>query len=93
MRDLELAAPRLRAVLCLGGIAWRAALSACRTLGWEVPRPRPPFGHGVVLPLATPTGRVVRLVGCYHVSPHNTFTGRLTPAMLDAVLDDLRHPG
>jgi uracil-DNA glycosylase family 4 len=92
-RDLELALPRLRAVLCLGGIAWGAALSAFRALGWEVPRPRPRFGHGVVLPLAAPTGRVVRLVGCYHVSPHNTFTGRLTPAMLDAVLTELREPG
>ena len=40
--------------------------------------------------LTTPEGRGIRLVGCYHVSPHNTFTGRLTPAMLDAVLLSLR---
>ena len=42
--------------------------------------------------LTTPEGRGIRLVGCYHVSPHNTFTGRLTPAMLDAVLVSLRAP-
>ena len=46
-----------------------------------------------MLPLATPSGRVVRLVGCYHVSPHNTYTGRLTPEMLDAVLASLRDRG
>ena len=40
--------------------------------------------------LRTPQGRAVRLVGCYHVSPHNTYTGRLTPQMLDAVLLSLR---
>lgn len=92
-RDVELALPHLRAVLCLGGIAWDATLAAARALGWAVPRPKPRFGHAVVLPLATPDGRVVRVVGCYHVSPHNTFTGRLTPAMLDAVLTSLREAG
>ena len=91
-RDLELAAPRLRAVLCLGAIGWDAALGAARALGWEVPRPKPRFGHAVEVPLGLPEGRTVRLVGCYHVSPHNTFTGRLTPAMLDDVLVGLRHP-
>jgi len=40
--------------------------------------------------LGTPEGRSIRLVGCYHVSPHNTYTGRLTPQMLDAVLLSLR---
>ncbi|MGG5260208.1 uracil-DNA glycosylase [Phycicoccus avicenniae] len=89
-RDLTLAAPRLRAVLCLGSIGWDAALAAARALGWEVPRPKPRFGHAAEVALTTPDGRSVRLVGCYHVSPHNTFTGRLTPAMLDEVLVGLR---
>jgi uracil-DNA glycosylase family 4 len=89
-RDLELAAPRLRAILCLGAIGWDAALAATRSLGWEVPRPKPRFGHGAEVPLTTTDGHGIRLVGCYHVSPHNTFTGRLTPAMLDDVLLSLR---
>jgi uracil-DNA glycosylase len=89
-RDLQLAAPRLRAVLCLGAIGWDAALTAARSLGWEVPRPKPRFGHAAEVMLSTPEGRGIRLVGCYHVSPHNTFTGRLTPQMLDAVLLSLR---
>ena len=89
-RDLELAAPRLRAILCLGAIGWDAALAATRALGWDVPRPKPRFGHGAEVTLTTTDGHGIRLVGCYHVSPHNTYTGRLTPAMLDEVLLSLR---
>jgi uracil-DNA glycosylase len=89
-RDLALSAPRLRAILCLGAIGWDAALTAARGLGWDVPKPKPRFGHAAEVTLTTPEGRGIRLVGCYHVSPHNTFTGRLTPAMLDDVLLSLR---
>lgn len=85
-RDLELAAPRLRSVLALGSIAWDAALGSARRLGWEVPRPKPRFGHAAEAELTTPDGRVVRLVGSYHVSQQNTFTGKLTEAMLDAAI-------
>lgn len=91
-RELELAAPRLRAVLCLGALAWDATLAAGRALGWDVPRPKPRFGHGQEVRIATREDRSFRLVGSYHVSPHNTFTGRLTPEMLDDVLRGLR-PG
>ena len=89
-RDLELATPRLRAILCLGAIGWDGALAAATAAGWDVPRPKPRFGHGAEATLTTPAGRGIRLVGCYHVSPHNTFTGRLTPQMLDDVLRSLR---
>jgi uracil-DNA glycosylase len=89
-RDIELATPRLRAILCLGAIGWDVALGAARRLGWAVPSPRPRFEHAAEVPLQTPEGHDIRLVGCYHVSPHNTFTGRLTPQMLDDVLLSLR---
>lgn len=89
-RDLTLAAPHLRFIVCLGGIAWDAVLKATRDLGWEVPRPKPRFGHDVRALLRTPADRDIELVGCYHVSPHNTFTGRLTPQMLDEVLVSVR---
>ena len=46
--------------------------------------------HGAEVLLGRPDGSAVRLVGCYHVSPHNTFTRRLTPEMLDEVLIGLR---
>jgi uracil-DNA glycosylase family 4 len=71
---------QLKCIVCLGGFAWDAVL---RVLGQrlEVPRPQPRFGHGAVARV----GKYV-LVGCYHPSQQNTFTGRLTGAMLDAVL-------
>lgn len=89
-RDLQLATPRLRAVMCLGAIGWAATLAAAGSLGWDVPRPRPRFGHAAEVTLTTADGHGIRLVGCYHVSPHNTYTGRLTPQMLDEVLLSLR---
>ncbi|HQR78817.1 MAG TPA: uracil-DNA glycosylase [Actinomycetota bacterium] len=85
-RDLELSAEHLHTILCLGGIGWDAVLTAARSLGWVVPRPKPRFGHAAVVELVAADGRPVRLLGCYHVSPHNTYTGRLTPAMLDEIL-------
>ncbi len=85
-REIALMEPTTTAVLALGGIAWRAALSALVALGWTVPRPRPVFGHGAEAPVITPTGREVALIGSYHVSQQNTFTGRLTEEMLDDVL-------
>ncbi|EWT03310.1 uracil-DNA glycosylase [Intrasporangium oryzae NRRL B-24470] len=85
-RDLELAEPHLRSMLALGSIAWDAALGSARRRGWDVPRPKPRFGHGAEALLTTAAGRPVRLVGSYHVSQQNTFTGKLTEAMLDDVL-------
>jgi uracil-DNA glycosylase len=55
--------------------------------GWQLPRPRPAFGHGTHVVLGDVHGdRRVHLLGCYHPSQRNTSTGRLTPAMLRDVL-------
>ncbi|MGN6302379.1 MAG: uracil-DNA glycosylase [Angustibacter sp.] len=89
-RDVELALPTLRVVLALGSIGFEAFLTAARRAGWAVPRPKPRFGHGVEVPLVTPDGRVVPLLASYHVSQQNTFTGKLTEAMLDDVLSRVR---
>lgn len=83
-RELELVRPRVLVVL--GGFGWQAVLTTLSEQGWAVPRPRPAFGHGVELTLTRDDASLV-LVGCFHVSQQNTFTGRLTPAMLDAVLE------
>lgn len=88
-RELVLLEPQLRSVLVLGGIGWDAFVSAARAVGWQVPRPKPRFGHGAEAVLTTPSGRAVRLLGSYHVSQQNTFTGRLTEAMLDDVVGRL----
>ena len=86
LRELELVGPHVRAVLCLGSYGWEAAIRAYRALGYGVPRPKPRFGHAAEAVLVAPDGTQVVLVGSYHPSQQNTFTGKLTEPMLDAVL-------
>ncbi len=85
-RDLEFTEPRLRSILALGLIGWDAAIGAARRRGWQVPSPKPRFTHSAEATLTTAAGRPVRLVGSYHVSQQNTFTGKLTETMFDEVL-------
>ncbi len=75
----------VRVIVCLGAFAWDAALRIRAGLGEPAPRPRPRFGHGAEL-LA---GRW-SLIGSFHPSQQNTFTGRLTETMLDDVLGRAR---
>ncbi|KJK58922.1 uracil-DNA glycosylase [Saccharothrix sp. ST-888] len=91
-RELGYLRPTVRSVVALGGFAWQALLPALAGAGWELPRPRPVFGHGarVLLPAAD-GGAPLELFGCYHVSPRNTNTGRLTTAMLRRLLADAAH--
>ncbi|MEU6645659.1 uracil-DNA glycosylase [Saccharomonospora sp. NPDC046836] len=86
--ELELLRPTLRAVVVLGAFGWQALLPVLAAAGWVVPRPRPRFAHGAHVVLDGPTE--LHLLGCYHVSQQNTFTGRLTPAMLEAVLREAK---
>ena len=79
-------------LLALGAIGWDAALAAARRLGGLHQRPRPRFGHGARAEIAVPPRLVAQgaaptwaLLGSYHVSQQNTFTGRLTEPMLDTV--------
>ncbi|HEY6932748.1 MAG TPA: uracil-DNA glycosylase [Marmoricola sp.] len=84
-RELELVLPSVRAVVCLGSFGWAAALRALGQAGFEVPRPRPRFGHAAEVRLHR-DGRPVTVLGCFHPSQQNTFTGKLTEPMIDAVL-------
>ena len=79
VRELELLGD-VRVIVCLGNFAWDAALRALRARATALPRPLPRFGHGVTAPVGRYT-----LAGSYHPSQQNTFTGRLTEAMLDSV--------
>ena len=78
-RELPLL-PRVRVIVCLGAFAWDAALRVRAALGEPTPRPKPRFGHG-----AEAAGARWTLLGCFHPSQQNTFTGKLTEAMLDDV--------
>ncbi|MDJ1136050.1 uracil-DNA glycosylase [Streptomyces iconiensis] len=85
--ELELLRPTVRTVVALGAFGWQAVLPVLGAAGWQIPRPRPAFGHGARTVLAPKEqGPSLTLYGCYHVSQQNTFTGRLTPAMLREVL-------
>ena len=83
--ELTLVVGSVRVVVALGGYGWDAALRSFRDLGWEVPRPKARFGHGAEATLSGPEHDVL-LLGSYHPSQQNTFTGRLTEPMLDDVL-------
>ena len=76
--ELELL-PDAQVIVCLGAFAWDAGLRVRAALGEPVPRPKPRFGHGAEL-----DGRWT-LLGCFHPSQQNTFTGKLTEPMMDGV--------
>jgi len=79
--EWRLVARHVRVVVALGGFAWKAALTL---LGDQFPTPKPKFGHGA----RAETDSGLQLLGCYHPSQQNMFTGRLTPAMLDEVFSE-----
>lgn len=84
VRELALL-DRVRVVVVLGQFAYDAAARVLASLGSPLPTPRPRFGHGVEVPSACAT-----VLCCYHPSQQNTFTGRLTPRMLDDVFQRAR---
>jgi uracil-DNA glycosylase len=84
-REVTLVAPGLTVVVALGAYAWEAVLACARRLDGVAVKARPRFGHGVEA-MVTLAGTEVTLLGSYHPSQQNTFTGRLTVPMLDAVL-------
>jgi uracil-DNA glycosylase len=103
--EFDWVAGSVRVIVCLGGFAWQSAWTMLRTAGYPLPRPRPAFGHGAEVSLPAPPAPEgagpapaaspgpagpVLLLGCYHPSQQNTFTGRVTPAMLDAVFQRAR---
>ncbi|GAA4436372.1 uracil-DNA glycosylase [Phytohabitans houttuyneae] len=87
-REIELVKPTVRVVVALGAFAWAAWWPAMAAVyGFRPPVPRPAFGHGA----RWSAEGVPTVLGCYHVSQQNTFTGRLTPAMLDDVFAAAKH--
>jgi uracil-DNA glycosylase family 4 len=81
VRELQLLAPTLRVIVVLGAFGWQALWPALAAAGLgDTPTPRPVFRHGATVTL----GHLI-VLGCYHVSQQNTFTGKLTESMLDTV--------
>jgi len=79
VRELALL-ERARVLICLGGFGWAATFRALAESGHDLPRPRPKFGHGSEARVGG-----YQVLGCFHPSQQNTFTGRLTEPMLDAI--------
>ena len=77
-RELDLVAPSV--IVALGAFGWEAVCKTLAEQGYTVPKPRPTFGHGKTVEIDQ-----VTLLGCYHPSPHNTYTGRLTPQGIDDI--------
>ncbi len=84
VRELSLLAS-VRVIVALGSFGWDAALRGLAAVGEPRVRPRPKFGHGAQAEI----GRFT-LLGCFHPSQQNTFTGKLTEPMIDAVLTRAR---
>jgi len=80
VRELELLTD-LRVIVPLGSIGWDAALRSLAAMGHATPRPKPRFGHAAEAQVGPYT-----LLGSYHPSQQNTFTGKLTAPMLESVL-------
>ncbi|MGH2709648.1 MAG: uracil-DNA glycosylase [Actinomycetota bacterium] len=83
-REIQLL-DRVRVLVLLGEYAWKGGLRALSTLGHTAPKPRPKFGHGREASVGPYT-----LLGCYHPSQQNTFTGVLTEEMLDGIFERAR---
>lgn len=82
--ELRIIEPSVQVGLALGSLAWTAMTGAMRAAGWAVDPPK--FGHAVEGLARTPSGRAMTILGSYHPSQQNTFTGRLTVGMLDDVM-------
>ena len=86
LRETELIKPTLRVVVALGAFAWAAFWPLLHSVyAVKPPVPRPAFGHGAIWRNRSTHEGAPTLIGSYHVSQQNTFTGRLTPAMLDEI--------
>ena len=78
--------PTAKSFLALGNLAWTTLLATLQELGCEIPKPKPKFGHGATAVFIGPDGIKRRVMGSYHPSQQNTFTGKLTEKMLDSVV-------
>ncbi len=84
--EINLLLPTARIFLALGSLAWRQIYLTLTEMGEVLPKPRPKFGHGASFTFVSPDGVERLVLGSYHPSQQNTFTGKLTEEMLDQVM-------
>lgn len=85
VNEIELLLPTAKVFVALGNFAWTGLMSQLDAMGFALPSPRPKFGHGATFSTRSVTGKEMRVIGSYHPSQQNTFTKKLTPAMLDGI--------
>lgn len=90
--EIELLLPTAKVFVALGNFAWTGLLTQLSQMGFEIPVPRPKFGHGATFTAISPADKKVRIIGSYHPSQQNTFTGKLTPPMLDGIFKMANKP-
>ena len=84
--EIELLMPTARVFLALGSFAWSATIKTLRAMDHQISTPTPKFGHGECFTWISPDGIKRMVLGSYHPSQQNTFTGKLTEPMLNAVI-------
>ena len=84
--EIALLLPTAQSFLALGSLAWDSIYRTLKELECTVPTPKPKFGHGNCYSFTAPDGIKRQVLGCYHPSQQNTFTGKLTEKMLDSVI-------
>ena len=85
-REIELLLPTAKSFLVLGNFAWSALITQLTDLGFAIPKPKPKFSHGATFNVFSPVGTKYKVIGSYHPSQQNTFTGKLTEKMLNSVI-------
>jgi uracil-DNA glycosylase family 4 len=83
--EIELLLPTAKVFVALGNFAWTGLITQLLAMNFEIPSPRPKFGHGAVFVARSSEGKALKVIGSYHPSQQNTFTKKLTPAMLDGI--------
>lgn len=84
--EIALLLPTARSFVALGKLAWDSVFLTLKGLGCDLPTPRPKFGHGESFTFLASDGIKRKVIGSYHPSQQNTFTGKLTEKMLDTVV-------
>jgi uracil-DNA glycosylase family 4 len=86
VNEIQLLLPTARTFVALGSFAWSAIIKSLRALHHEIVSPTPKFGHGESFTWVAADGIKRLVIGSYHPSQQNTFTGKLTEPMLESVL-------